>query len=81
MKTMFGDTWKMADESHPVDMPMAEAALRADLAMRFAVYNELEHKLSRDKAPQAGGSAGAASEGIPSGPNAFRDKPVSSRKR
>ena len=44
LKTIFADEWVMVDETHPVDMPMAEAFLRCDLAMRFAVYNELQHK-------------------------------------
>lgn len=46
LKTVFGEAWVMVDETHPVDMPMAEASLRCDLAMRFAVYTELQHKLA-----------------------------------
>eukprot|EP00959_Pyramimonas_sp_CCMP1952_P350503 7343475-Pyramimonas_sp.AAC.1 len=70
LKTLFGESWVMVDQTHPVDMPMAEASLRCDLAMRFAVYNELQCKLARDKASltsSKGGEDGEEVEDIASG--------------
>ena len=78
MKTIFGETWQMANESHPVDMPMAEASLRCDLAMRFAVYNELQHKLAKAAGQSSGGKYagqdGEADGEIPSGPKRLSEK-------
>lgn len=67
LKTVFGESWRMADTSHPVDLPMAEAFLRCDLATRFAVYNELVH---RDAVAAQSSTTKPAEEGddaIPSG--------------
>ena len=76
LKKIFGESWEMVDESHPVDMPMAESALRCDLAMRFAVYNELEYKLARDKAASAHGSKHGVDDGQDPGDIASGSKRV-----
>ena len=72
LKILFGNSWVMIDESHPVDLPMAEVSLRCDLAMRFAVYNELQQKLAKASAgpgsvAKTNGEDGEGAADIPSG--------------
>ena len=51
MKVLYADAWVIRDTTHAVDCGPSSSMTRCDLAMRFAVYNELQ--FAAVKAPNA----------------------------
>ena len=44
LRTLFGEKWIMANETHPVDMPMADSALRCDLVALLLYPLLIQHR-------------------------------------
>ena len=63
LKVLFGDSYEMGFETHPVDAVRAEASTRLILGMRLAVYNELRKRAGADGRGGSSDGRGGSTDG------------------